>query len=638
MKKLIFFILALTMILSLLLTSCGGENESSSVLIPSGDVSPDASADESADESTPDETSKDTLEFPTRPTGYPTLCGSFMQPGTFANYSLNRMRDHLKYMREVGIDIIILQWSFVTVGDKVGAVYYDDSFDSSDKDATYSAGGQKLVENLLRAADELGMKVFLGLNNNDEWWQKAVNDKAWLTDQIELGMDGAKQIYDTYKSKYPNALHGWYFVFEYYNFKATSVQIDNAAYLLNGFLDGLKELDDSMPLMLSPFVSSGNSTAAEAGDMWEKVFAKANFREGDIFCCQDSVGAGHISIDQLDDYYRELKEAVDKEAGLHFWANNEDFTQSDWTTAPLSRFVRQMQIASKYVEEYVTFAYSHYQNPDISGKTGYHEAYKEYFKTGKIPETTLTAPTVEHTAEAGGMIVSFNGTVENPDKQACRIHIKKNGETFNSIDLTQKYNLKNITFNLSDTNLEGSGVAKYEFYVEDYYGNYSESTIVEISFKGKNGANIAQDKSYELLKAPEGGYPDEGEKTLTDGKKGDASYSDKSWVGFLGKPEIVIDLGEKKDGIYAFKINTLGGGSAGVYAPDGFEIYVSDDGTNFTKVGERKFDADTNIGAGTIVERTIFTSTDSASARYVKICVSTSQSWIFIDEVMIIAE
>ena len=68
------------------------------------------------------------------------------------------------------------------------------------------------------------------------------------------------------------------------------------------------------------------------------------------------------------------------------------------------------------------------------------------------------------------------------------------------------------------------------------------------------------------------------------------------------------------------------------------EIYVSDDGTNFTKAGERKFDADTNIGAGTIVERTIFTSTDSASARYVKICVSTSQSWIFIDEVMIIAE
>ena len=90
------------------------------------------------------------------------------------------MRDHLKYMREVGIDIIILQWSFVTVGDKVGAVYYDDSFDSSDKDATYSAGGQKLVENLLRAADELGMKVFLGLNNNDEWWQKAVNEIRWF--------------------------------------------------------------------------------------------------------------------------------------------------------------------------------------------------------------------------------------------------------------------------------------------------------------------------------------------------------------------------------------------------------------------------------------------------------------------------
>lgn len=633
MKKLIFFILALTMILSLLLTSCGGENESSDVLIPSGAVSDDASNDESV----PDETSKDVVKFPERPDGYPTVCGSFMQPGTFAKYTLKRMKEHLSYMREVGIDIIILQWSFENVGDKVSNVYYADSFDSADKHGTYNNSGKNLVETLLQAAEELDMKVFLGINNNDEWWQKAVNDKAWLTSQIEVGMEGAKQIYDAYKNKYPNALHGWYFVFEYYNFKANTTQVDNAAYLLNGFLDGLKELDDSMPLMLSPFVSSGNSTAAEAGDMWEKVFAKANFREGDIFCCQDSVGAGHISIDQLDDYYRELKEAVDKEKGLHFWANNEDFTQSNWSTAPLNRFVRQMEIAAKYVEEHVTFAYSHYQNPDL-GKAGYHAAYKEYFETGKIPETTLTAPTMDYTSEGGGMTVEFNGTIENPQKQACRVYIKKNGELLNSIDITAKHNLKKITFDFSDTNLEGSGVAKYEFYVEDYFGNFSDSTIVELTFKGKNGSNIAKGKTYTLTKAPEGGYPDETEKGLTDGEKGGASYSEKAWVGFLGKPEIIIDLGEKKDGIYAFKVNTLGGGTAGVFAPNNFEVFVSDDGTTYTKAAARQFEQDLDIDAGTIVERTIFTSTESVSGRYVKIVVGTNQSWIFIDEVEIIAE
>ena len=633
MKKLVFFILALTMFLSLLLTSCGGENESSSVFIPSDAVSNDASSDESS----PDETSKETVNFPERPDGYPTVCGSFMQPGAFAKYNLKRMKEHLTYMREVGIDIIILQWSFETVGDKVGNVYYEDSFSSSEKGGTYNNGGKTLVETLLQAADELDMKVFLGLNNNDEWWQKAVNDKAWLTDQIELGMEGAKQIYDTYKEKYPNALHGWYFVFEYYNFKASSVQIDNAAYLLNGFLDGLKELDASMPLMLSPFVSSGNSTAVEAGDMWEKVFAKANFREGDIFCCQDSVGAGHISIDQLDDYYRELKEAVDKEKGLHFWANNEDFTQSNWTTAPLDRFVRQMNIAAKYVEAHVTFAYSHYQNPDL-GKHGYHEAYKEYFNTGKIPESSLTAPTVEYTSEGGGMIVNFNGTIDNTSKQACRVHIKKNGEGFNSIDVTSKYNSKSIKFQLDDTNLEGSGVAKYEFYVEDYYGNFSEITTIEIEYRGKNGQNIALGKDYTLTKQPESGYPDESKKAFTDGERGTASYSEKAWVGFLGKPEIIIDLGEKSDGIYAFKINTLGGGAAGVFAPNSFQVFISDDGTNYTQVANRTFDVDSDAGAGTLVERTIFTSTESVSARYVKILVGTNQSWIFIDEIEIIAE
>ena len=170
MKKLIFFILALTMVLSLLLTSCGGENESSDVLIPSGVVSDDASNDESV----PDETSKDVVNYPERPDGYPTVCGSFMQPGTFAKYTLKRMKEHLSYMREVGIDIIILQWSFENVGDKVSNVYYADSFDSADKHGTYNNSGKNLVETLLQAAEELDMKVFLGINNNDEWWQKAV--------------------------------------------------------------------------------------------------------------------------------------------------------------------------------------------------------------------------------------------------------------------------------------------------------------------------------------------------------------------------------------------------------------------------------------------------------------------------------
>lgn len=415
-------------------------------------------------------------EYPARPTGYPTVCGSFMQPGTFAGYDLARMKKHLGYLREVGIDLLILQWSFVTAGDKVTDVYYEDGFHASEKSTSCNARGNSLVETVLQAAEELDMKVFIGLNNNDEWWGKFVNDKAWLTDQITLGVKGARQIYDTYKERYPNALYGWYFVFEFYNCRMNDSQIDNAAYLLNGYLDRLTGIDPSMPMMLSPFLSANNSSDVQAGEMWERIFAKTDFREGDIFCCQDSVGAGYITLEQLDGYYRALKNAVDKERGLRFWANNEDFTQADWTSAPLRRFVRQMEIASKYVEEHVTFAYSHYQNPDV-GKTGNHLAYKTYFETGKIPPCTLPAPALDCTVKDDGSVI-VKGSFANEGNTAWRVHITKNGEPFRTVDLSGKYGSKTMEFSFSDAALKDGGSAVYEVYVEDYYGNFSPSAAV----------------------------------------------------------------------------------------------------------------------------------------------------------------
>lgn len=578
-----------------------------------------------------------TAKYPTRPTGYPTVCGSFMQPGSFANYDLARMKKHLGYLREVGIDTLILQWSFVTAGDKVSNVYYEDSFNASEKGAAYNAKGSSLVETILQAAEALDMKVFIGLNNNDEWWGKFVNDKDWLTDQFTLGVKGAQQIYDAYKEKYPGALYGWYFVFEFYNHRTTDTQIDNAAYLLNGYLDRLTEIDPSMPMMLSPFLSSSYTTDVQAGEMWEKIFAKTNFRAGDIFCCQDSVGSGYITLDQLDGYYRALKKAVDQENGLRFWANNEDFTQSDWTSATLKRFVRQMEIASKYVEEHVTFAYSHYQNPDV-GKTGNHLAYKAYFETGKIPACTLPAPELVCTAESDGRAVTVNGSFANDDQTAWRVHVKKNGKPLKTIDLSAKYGAKTMTFAFSDTNSEDGGSAEYEVFIEDYCGNFSPSAVVSVTFKGKYGTNVAQNKTYEYLKAPEAAYPDEDGKALTDGKKGEATYSDQAWVGFLGKPEIVIDLGERTEGIHLFKVNTLGGGFAGVFTPTSIEISVSDDGVHYTKAAAQTFAADANTGSGVIVERSVFPESGSVSARYVKFSISTNQSWIFLDELSIFAE
>lgn len=625
MKKFTALLLASITLLSLAFAGCDGTQGQN------------ASADLSDTVSLPANENSDTVaqDFPETPEGYPTVCGSFMQPGTFANYSLERMTQHLKYMREVGIDIIILQWAFATEGSKVTAEYFPSSFKSEDVASDMNKSGSRLVETLLEAAKSLDMKVYIGLNNDNDWWSKGVNDKAWLERQAYLGLEGAKQLYSAYKEKYPETFYGWYFVHEYYNMRANSTQLENAAYLLSAFRDGLYDIDPDMPMMLSPFVSSGNSNAKEAGEMWTKIFSKVEFREGDIFCCQDSVGAGHIRIDQLDAYYSELKKAVDTEEGLHFWANNEDFEQSNWSTAPLNRFVEQMNIASKYVEAHVTFAYSHYQNPDV-GKGIYHNAYKYYFENGTLPETALPAPVVETETDESGSNVIISGTLDNSSLTACRIYIETKGEIIASIDLSSQFNKKEIVFSFTDTYIDGQGEFRYAVYAEDVYGNISETAVSTVNAVSRNGRNIAEGMPYVTVKAAEDNYPDDGGVCLTDGVRGTATYGDKAWGGYLGQLEFIIDLGQTWDGIYGIKVGTMGGGSAGIFAPNGIEMYVSTDGENFTKAASKTYVSDENTGTNTLVERVLYTDTDSVSARYVKICVTTNQSWIFIDELQVI--
>ncbi len=631
-KRILAMLLLLSLTVCAVLGACApAPSESSETESDSGSVA------ESTTESTESEdTSMDNNETGT-PKDYPTLCGNFMQPGTFKGYTPDKMKSHLQTMKDVGIDILILQWSFENVGSQATVSYFESSFDASDKADSFDESGKMLLDTILQAAEEIGVKVFVGLNNNDEWWQKGVLDKAWLTAQAELGVKGARQIYDTYKAKYPNALHGWYFVYEFYNMDANEEMRNNAAHLLNGFLDGLTEIDDTMPMMLSPFISAIGVSAEKTGDLWTDVFAKTNFREGDIFCCQDSVGAGHITLEKLDSYYREIKRAVDSKEGLHFWANNEDFTQSSWTTAPLDRFVEQMNISSKYVEAHITFAYSHYQHPDM-GKTGHHLAYKYYYENGKLPtETTFGAPEVTFEAPDGGVSVSINGKLANEDKSVKGFLVTKNGEELKMIDLSSSYGKVNISFSLDDFNPSGSGVAQYTVCGVDYFGNRGPAFEFEVEFSGKDGVNVAEGKSYTTLKPAEANYPDEQGNALTDGKYGEATYGDAAWVGFLGKPEFVIDLGEKTDGIYSVVVNTMGGGSAAIYAPTNVTVYVSDDGENFTQAVSKTFEPDSGTDKLEAVVRTAFLP-QSVSARYVKVAISTNQSWIFVDEISVYAE
>ena len=634
-KRFLPIFLSSLLMLAPIFASCGGNTGESSTANEESKQDVNASSESVEESSKPENDTIDSVNDPiVRPTEYPTVCGSFMQPNAFKDYTLAQMEAHLQAMYTVGIDTLILQWSFSTENGKVQGAYFPYS-EQDEMASGYDASGERLLENILKAAEKVGVKVFIGLNDSSEWWNLGVLDRNWIDTQARLGLSGAMQIYDKYQSLYPDAFYGWYFVFEFYNMAAPDAVIENASYLLNLYRDGLYEIAPSMPMMLSPYISEAGADPKETGKLWEKVFAGTNFRNGDIYCCQDSVGAGHISIDKLDAYYAEIKKAVDTKDGLLFWANNENFTLATSSTAPLDRFIEQLNITDKYVSAHVTFAYSHYQHPDMQ-KFGEHEAYKYYYENGTIPESTLTKPEAEFTSEPNGSVI-IAGSLKNPDKTAQGVNVYKNDVLVKSFDFSGDYGKSELEFNFTDTNLSGDGVAEYSVCGVDYFGNEGESLVKTIEYTARNGKNVALGKDYTLLLAPEENYPDETGKTLTDGNEGLEAYFDRAWVGFLGAPSVVIDLGAKTDGIYSLKVNTLGGGSAAVFAPTGIKVYVSDDGSSFKEVKNQEFDPDNGRDSSYSVNR-IVTFDSDVSARYVKIEITTNQSWIFIDEISVYAE
>ena len=96
---------------------------------------------------------------------------------------------------------------------------------------------------------------------------------------------------------------------------------------------------------------------------------------------------------------------------IRLWANVENFTsavaKSNTTgittplvtentqdvTATLDRLVKQMDIASRYAENIITFSYNHYYSP-VYVDPMFHNTYVDYLKHGHVLESEApTAPT-----------------------------------------------------------------------------------------------------------------------------------------------------------------------------------------------------------------------------------------------------
>ncbi len=379
-------------------------------------------------------------ELPERKTD-PIFSGTFIQSWMSSTWSGERWAEEVKVMEKDGVKYLVLQDIANMDTANNWTVYYDSTID----EFSSAQNGGDVVKAALEAVKGTDIQVFVGLTMFDAFWSTGTLNSTY-TKVCDITAKMLEDIYDTYYTDYKDNFYGWYFTMELNNIVNCQFGNTRAIKGLNVVLDKASEVDKSLPIMMSPFTSNylalGKVTALA---QWVKVFTEVAWRDGDIIAPQDAVGADWIEEEDLVKVWQMYSTAISyAEADLKLWGNCENFTLAiadgfgaGWLLRPgsenvvsvpatLDRFSRQMDIASRYCENIITFSYSHYYSENLVS-SAYIDTYHDYVKNGfKVESEAPVMGEFTKTETEGGVELSWDEASDNIGISHYRI--EKNGK------------------------------------------------------------------------------------------------------------------------------------------------------------------------------------------------------------------
>ncbi len=369
---------------------------------------------------------------------YPIAAGTFIQDYLVANWDDARWQEEFRLLKSAGMEYLIFAPAVHTDKEGLSRSIYPSKIKN-----VQQKGKKDLIDMCLRNAERAGFKVFIGLNFNESWWKSDYSNTDWLKGQMEIGNLVADELAERYMKRYPKSFFGWYWVWEVANIQPLSQPANQLALAkaININLAHRNKKYPNMPFMIAPYMNYRIGNAKDYGRIWENIFAKADFKAGDIFAPQDCVGAGGLEMEHIPEWFAELGKAVKTKPGLRFWSDAETFDQRFWTSAPINRFVKQMQLVSPYVSRIITFAYSHYYSP-LNGDKLFHNSYLDYVKTGKLPEIKNLLPpiNIRKTKLNDKIVLEWDEAKNN--NPISGYYIYKNGKLTANIQYRKFKNLK----------------------------------------------------------------------------------------------------------------------------------------------------------------------------------------------------
>ena len=468
---------------------------------------------------------------------------TFIEAWLANDYSEEQWQTTINEWKALGITSVIIGDTVLRETNGYFNTFYKSELVNSPENV--SMGGRMhydSVDKILSHCQNAGIKCFVSLGMDSDFWNVNICRHDMLNADGSYAEYGKGQeafykmmsdlipytheIYDTYAEKYPDAFYGWYFSPEisnsadFDNDDSRAIGVDTLSYVLNMFINEINKMDPDMPLMLSPYVNIKKEatwcthSSAVNGLFWEDVMRKTDFRMGDILAPQDSVGATGMTLENLAEWTKAYRIAVDNASkGMKLWSNAESFRfyidlpERKWAELTQSSFVstliQQLELAEPYVDNFTSCSLSTYYNSVSVGK-GFLNSYIHYINYG-VPD--MTPPEIPDTFDVSTinlsglsspvMKLSFTGASDNFG--IARAEIYKNGKFFTYRVATRWQTWENnVNTGISEPNLffdsdfdifNDSQV--YEIVLYDCTGNASENIFIKVT--AENGILNAEE-------------------------------------------------------------------------------------------------------------------------------------------------